>query len=485
MENMIEKGDRTGEERTAAESQRARARLIRKALILVIALVLLAALCLVVASHLGFKHMACKMAEDTLDSALSHARTLARQVDDFVAERDWDAASAVRENARQLRDQLLALMRDDSTILYGMVLSKDGEILVHTNKDLEVITVKQRGKASSLSAAVEEFPRGHLGYQEFIYEVRTPLEIAGKEGPSLVLGLSRERIDRHIAEVRRQVLLKMLLSGGVGFGVLVVPGVGLWLVLRRYRRLAKKAREMALMAQMGQMANGLAHEIRNPLNAIRFNIKIMEEDAEHFPEEIRAGYEQIISRAVAEIDRLEDLLSEYLSYARPGRFEVGCHNLNLIVETVLEFVEYECRRYNINIQRNLAPVPPLMILADKRRLKQAVLNVVLNARQALRPGGGNIRASSYQRDGKIVLEIADDGPGVPEDERQKIFEPFYSNREEGSGLGLAIAKRAVEDYGGTIECRSNSGRGAVFVMTFPRPHSNPAWKERHKNVSDS
>ncbi|NIA15255.1 MAG: hypothetical protein GWP08_14390 [Nitrospiraceae bacterium] len=361
---------------------------------------------------------------------------------------------------------------NDPVVLYGMLLSKGGRILVHSAPALEGAKVENEGKASLLFASAREFPRGHLGYEEFIYEVRTPLTIGGEDKHMLVLGLSLKEIDKHIDEVRGEVRFKMLLSAAIGLAVLVVPGIGLWVVLRRYRQLARKARDMALMAQMGQMANGLAHEIRNPLNAVRFNLRIMEEDIDHFPEDVREGYKQIIRRASGEIDRVGGLLTEYLSYVRPGHREPAFYDVSAIVESVLDFVEYECRRYNIAIVRDLSPNLP-KVLGDEKRLKQAVLNIVLNAQRTLRPSGGAIRARTHQDNGSVVLEIADNGPGVPEEERQKIFEPFYSTREGGTGLGLAIVQRVMEDHGGTIGCGCAEGGGAVFVATFPRQRERP------------
>lgn len=466
----------TSEDRIAAANLRARARLVRKALVLGVSLVLLASLCFVVASHIGFEHMACKMAEDALGSALSHARSLARRIEDPIVERHGDGGPGLGERLESVRRQLRALVNDDPTMLYGMLLSSDGEILVHSEVKHERHRAGYEGDPSPLFASAREFPEGRLAYKEFVYEVRTPLGMGSESRRMLVLGLSRRRIDRHIAKVRREVRLKMLLSGGIGLVVLLVPGAGLWLVLRRYRQLAEKSQEMALMAQLGAMANGLVHEVRNPLNAIRFNLKILEEDADHFPEEIREGYGQVIARAVGEIGRLDDLLTEYLSYVRPGPREPKPQDLNGVVESVLGFVEYECGRHRIRIQRNLSDKLP-EILVDERQLKQALLNVVVNARQALCPEGGTITATSHQHDGTVVLEIADDGPGIPEEQRAKIFEPFYTNREGGTGLGLAIARRLVEDYGGTIDCSGNAGPGATFVMTFPRHQDGAPVKE--------
>ena len=456
-------------ERVVAENARARSRLLRRALILGASLLLLASLCFVVASHVGFEHVACKMAEDALSSALSHARSLARRIQDAFLTGHRDAIGAVRENSQTIRNLLQTLAKDDPTVLYGMLLSSDREILVHTEARHERDRAGEAGRVSPLCASAREFPAGRMGYQEAIYEVRTPLVIGNDGGHVLVLGLSKRAIDNHIDEVRRGVRLRMLLAAAIGLAVLGLPAAGLWFALKRYRQLATKAQDMALMAQVGRMANGLAHEIRNPLNALRFNLKIMEEDADHFPEDVRDGYLQIIRRGAAEVNRLDDLVSEYLSYVRPGRGEPEPLDLNTIVESVLGFVEYECRRHNIHIERNLSRDLP-RVLVDERQIKQVVLNVVVNAKQALSDAGGNIRVISCQHNGMVELEIADDGPGVSEEDRARIFEPFYTGREGGIGLGLAIARRIVEAHGGTIQCRREAGQGAAFVMTFaPAP----------------
>lgn len=454
-------------ERSPRELSRPGSRLLAMAVVVGAVLVVMVSVFLVIASEIGLEHVACKMEEDTLGSALGHARGIVRQIQVSLDHPGHSSSRVVQDNAAAFREQLRALAKDDPTMLYGMLMSGDGGILVHTDKRFDGTKASRDGEASPPLGLACEFPEGRFGHKDFVYEIRVPLEGPEWAGMTLALGLSKNRIGRHIAQVQHGVRQRMLAFAGIGAAVLAVPAAGLWYVLRRYKALAKRSQRLIYLAQMGETARGLAHEIRNPLNAVRFNLKIVEEEADRFPQDIREGYRQIIQRAAGEVRRVDELLTEYLSFVRPAHGQPEPHDLNAVVESVLKFLDGECQRYNITIQRHLTPAIP-KALVDERQIRQAIMNIVLNAQQVLRPRGGEIRACTYQRDGAVILEISDNGPGLPADECERIFEPFYTKREGGTGLGLAISRRLVEDHGGTVTCRSTPGQGAAFTMTFPR-----------------
>lgn len=255
--------------------------------------------------------------------------------------------------------------------------------------------------------------------------------------------------------------------------VIVVCGAGLSLyqisrrmvVIREAIKLARVRR----FAEIGQIMTGIAHEIRNPLNAMRLNLHVLSrqlalpQGGEAAPStESSLDQGQIIRETNQEIERVEGLMRILLGYARPDQPHNEHLDLRKEVQSTLNFLGPVLERGEILVRVRF-PETPKYIQIDRDRLRQIVLNLVNNARDAAGPGG-TVEVSVNHQPGWVELVVADDGPGVPAADRERIFEPFYSTKEMGTGLGLAIVRRYVEDVGGTIHCAANAPRGAQFVI---------------------
>ncbi len=442
-------------------------RLLSVAILFGALLILTSAVILAIVPQIGFTHLACKMEEDALGSSLSHARTLVRDLQISSGILKDDGAGIMNINVPELRKHLQAQSKDNPAMLYAMVVSSGGRILVHTYGTAEGLPAwETTRKASPPQGFFAEFPNGRFGFNEFVYEVLVPFDAENWKGLALVIGISKKRIEGHINEVRNEMIFRMSMASGLGLIALSIPVMGLLYVLRRYRLLARRSQQVAHMAQMGEVAKGLAHEIRNPLNSVRFNIKIIEEELDRFaPPETQEVFKQIIKRTDVEIGRVDEMLTEYLNYVRPAPIQTTSQDINAVAEEVLSLLDYECRRNKITIHREFTKDLP-RIMIDSKQIRQVILNVVLNAQQALRPAGGNIRVRTFPRGDTIILEVEDDGPGIPEEDQEKIFEPFFTRRDGGTGLGLSIARRLMDNHGGSIHCRGKTGRGVVFFMIF-------------------
>ncbi|RKY04830.1 two-component sensor histidine kinase [Candidatus Poribacteria bacterium] len=217
--------------------------------------------------------------------------------------------------------------------------------------------------------------------------------------------------------------------------------------------------------RMETLARGLAHEIRNPLNAINAHLQLLQEDISRgIGEERGREYLERIDRIRGEVQRLNRILNDFLRYTRLPKPEPIPLDLSATVNEVLDFIEPESRRLGIEVERRLSPVP--LVRADPSQVKQAVLNLILNAHEAM-PKGGRMTVSVAPEGRFVKVEVEDTGEGIPEEVIDKIFEPFFSTKREGTGLGLSLVKRIMDEHGGQIRVRSRKGEGTAISLLFP------------------
>lgn len=226
--------------------------------------------------------------------------------------------------------------------------------------------------------------------------------------------------------------------------------------------------QMEKMASLGELSAGIAHEIGNPLAAIKTVIQAMEETRS--PEEQKVYFERILS----EIDRLSEFLKTFQTFVAPGEEAFVPCDLSLIAKNVILLVEKEASQHRVRIRDELSSIPP--VSGSPSQLEQVLLNLMVNAFHAL-PEGGEIvlRTSRSPTDpSKICLSVADNGRGISRENLSRIFDPFFTTRPGGSGLGLAIVYKIVKEHGGEISVKSEVGRGTAFEILLPIKESSYA-----------
>ena len=218
-------------------------------------------------------------------------------------------------------------------------------------------------------------------------------------------------------------------------------------------------------AQVINLAAGLAHEIKNPLSTINLNLQLLEEDWQEAgtPRERRAL--KRVQTLRGETSRLVALLEDFLRYARAANIEPRPCDLNHLVEDVLDFVAPQATRQGIQLHTVFAPGLPAL-QADPGLLKQALLNLAINAEEAM-PQGGELIVRTSSAPPMLQVDLTDTGVGIPDHQLAKIFNVYFSTREGGSGLGLAITRRIIELHGGTIDVESEFGKGTHFTVRLP------------------
>ncbi len=274
-----------------------------------------------------------------------------------------------------------------------------------------------------------------------------------------------------------------LIAGGLG----LVAGAALTAVVTRarlrkqlamIRRAERRARSAERLAELGSMTSGLAHEIKNPLSTIGLNIQLLAEGLA----ELKADPEEhgrLVRRVRAlqrEIDRLRDILTDFLDFAGEKKLDPKPTDLNAMVDELTDFFHPQAERQRVRIYVTPAS-QGVIALVDGSLIKQAVLNLLLNALQAMgepeKPGTREIymRTELGEDEGHPVarLRVADTGPGMDEATIARVFTPYFTTKAGGTGLGLPTSRRIVEEHGGRIEVHSEIGRGTEFTLVLPVP----------------
>lgn len=214
------------------------------------------------------------------------------------------------------------------------------------------------------------------------------------------------------------------------------------------------------LSALGELSAGLAHEIRNPLGSIEGALQILRR--EDLPSETKTEFSTLAQK---EIDRLKGLVLDFLEFARPQQPHQEPADINELLKAVQRLSSESAKMAGVSIRLKSADDLPLASL-DPEQMKQVLLNLVLNAIQAM-PQGGEVLLSALKRDDVIVVEVRDQGVGVDPSHLERIFDPFFTTRAKGTGLGLSIAYRIVSQHGGHIAAVPNPDRGMTFTVTLP------------------
>ena len=222
------------------------------------------------------------------------------------------------------------------------------------------------------------------------------------------------------------------------------------------------------LSSLGLLTAGLAHEIRNPLVAIRTFTQLLPE--RYDDAEFREGFQGL---ALKEVDRICGLINDLLSFARPSKPNVSPENVNDVVDNIARILETQAKEKNVAILREFGDNLP-KVWIDREQMKQVFMNLILNAIQAMKEGGSiNISTRAVSRNGTqpsgdfVQIEVRDTGIGIPEENLQHIFDPFFTSKDEGSGLGLAVSHQIVQEHGGFVTVESHVGKGTAFFVHVP------------------
>ncbi|MDR2344608.1 MAG: two-component sensor histidine kinase [Planctomycetaceae bacterium] len=217
--------------------------------------------------------------------------------------------------------------------------------------------------------------------------------------------------------------------------------------------------------EITRLAGGLAHEIKNPLSTIRLNIELLSEDLEQVDSPQSRRAQQRIKVVQSECRRLESLLDDFLRFTKADNPELLPGNVNSEIRDILEFFRLKTEESGIEVIAYLASDLPSVLL-DRGLFHQAMINLLLNALQAM-PNGGQLMISTRSAGNEIVIDLIDTGLGMDEKTLANLYSAFYSTKKNGSGLGLATTQKIIKAHGGTISVQSEPNFGTKFTIMIP------------------
>ncbi len=268
---------------------------------------------------------------------------------------------------------------------------------------------------------------------------------------------------------------------GAACGVAVTIPLAVWAsrrTERRMRRLTERARAAERLAQIGTLTGGLAHEIKNPLSTVGLNLQLLGESVEEakLDEPHRGRIQRRIVALREETERLRAILEDFLHFAGRMQLDRAQTAINAVIEEVVDFYAPQAEASGVQLRSNL-DAKAGEVEVDRSLIKQAMLNLLINATQAMvaarygddaHGGSDELMIRSAGGRDEVTIHVTDTGPGIAAQNLEKIFQPYFSTKKDGTGLGLATTRRIVEEHGGSIQVYSEPGRGSEFVMRLPR-----------------
>lgn len=236
--------------------------------------------------------------------------------------------------------------------------------------------------------------------------------------------------------------------------------------LEKKSELEKKLKEAEKSAVVGRLSSAIAHEIRNPLNYINLTLDHLR--AKFKPEDNgkKETFEKLTSQLKSEVGRINQQITDFLSYSRPPKLQLDSINIHKVVEDSLRIVEAQAAEQNIKV--NLTEENNLPnISGDAEFLRSVFNNLFINAVQSMGMNGGKLDVKVSAEENYVRVDITDTGSGIPQENIEKIFEPYFSTKETGTGLGLAIVKKVIDDHNGIIEVQSEKNKGTHFTVKLP------------------
>ncbi len=214
------------------------------------------------------------------------------------------------------------------------------------------------------------------------------------------------------------------------------------------------------LSAVGQLAASLAHEIRNPLASLEGAVNVLENP--QTSEEVRQEFGEIIKK---ECRRLNQLLTNLLDFARPRAPQFRSVEAGRLMDSVIDLVRHAARQTGVAVRKEVS-LDSLRLECDPEQLQQVILNLVMNAIQAM-PNGGEVVLSACQQDSRVLIQVKDQGAGIASEDLDKVFDPFFSTKKGGTGLGLSVAQQIVSQHKGTLEAARNADNGMTFSVLLP------------------
>lgn len=352
-------------------------------------------------------------------------------------------------------------------LIYLIVANKKGWLLGAAGKLPEPWKGNEVRLAEILAGGVKWSSRKVIYERKEVLDMAVPLYLNKNIAGYVRLGLDRGGAEKILAENRRNVVVFIALT-------IIITLLSMWLLymnqnrhLARVVQMERRLEKAERLSALGKLAAGVAHEIRNPLNAISMAFQRLTRECVPTDESRRQEFDALTRVIRDEIRRLNGIIEEFLSFARSRRLTLTPYPLEDVLQKLLDLVQEEATAAGVTIERKWdeeATVIPM----DVDKLMQALLNLIKNAMESITNGGRITVSVARTSRHWVMIRIADTGCGMTEEEIERIFDPEYTTKEKGLGLGLSLAHEIIRGHNGEIRVTSKKGEGTLFEILLPR-----------------
>jgi len=364
---------------------------------------------------------------------------------------------AERVDRNQLEDYIKSLAGDIAFISDAVDASESG--IVFLDESLRIKTIN-RSAESLLGVARSNV----LGKNILQCSIDVVLGLLFEKSLALP---SASRVQEVEVKFPREQLLRVAISPFEENDKKINQGWTITLFdITEYKKESNKKFQKEKVKAIGTMASILAHELGNPLNSLSIHLQLIDRAVKTLPKAGKAKFSKYIKITKDEIKRLDDIVTRFLQAARPFKPRLFEGDVCGILDRTLELMMPELKKNKIIIEKSFGgDIPKIYI--DHIQIRQVFINLVKNALESMKKGG-KLKIKLSREDKWVKISFADSGKGIPEEDLEKIFEPYYSTKDGGSGLGLAIVHRIVKDHGGKIEVDSFYGKGTTVSIYLPK-----------------
>jgi signal transduction histidine kinase len=354
-------------------------------------------------------------------------------------------------------------------VKYGGIIRSG--ILVAASKSFSRDSMDEWYNLDSVSTGDIKTRIRHSDDTDETFEAMAPFTVAGESYGNIVIGIDTAYLDLLTAKLRRDIFWRSILFLIVAMiavaGVILRQNYGL--LSNQYAKIQKDVRRLeadkalsAKLVAMGELAGGVAHEIRNPLNAIRVIIQRLEREFK--PQNDETEYKELTSIIRKETDKINESVKNFLTLARPPILHKTMADLNQSIKEVVALFQPRAHSKGCYINADFGNLP--RVLFDPELIHQAILNLLENA-LAVVDSNGRIDIKTFFQDRRCVIQIADNGPGIEDDEKPRVFDLYYTTKPTGTGMGLPMVLRIIKEHGGTIDLSDGPTGGALFRLELP------------------